>query len=133
MLDRFAPAGMTAVDTVDVYSSWVPGTAEVATAIAQAREADGKLIIAGADGQELHIAPAISELIVDLLGHIARGETTDFGVILSGTMALELDDGAEVVLSAGDVLIENGTRHRWRVVGDVPAILASFLIGARRR
>ena len=111
----------------------ISNAAEVATAIAQAREADGKLIIAGADGQELHIAPAISELIVDLLGHIARGETTDFGVILSGTMALELDDGAAVVLSAGDVLIENGTRHRWRVVGDVPAILASFLIGARRR
>ena len=25
MLDRFAPAGMAAVDTADVYSSWVPG------------------------------------------------------------------------------------------------------------
>ena len=62
-----------------------------------------------------------------------RTDTTDFGVILSGAMALELDDGAEVLLSPGDVLIENGTRHRWRVVGDVPATLASFLIGARRR
>ncbi len=36
------------------------------------------------------------------------------------------------MLSPGDVLIENGTRHRWRVVGDVPATLASFIIGARR-
>jgi hypothetical protein len=62
-----------------------------------------------------------------------RTDTTDFGVLLSGNMALELDDGAEVVLSPGDVLIENGTRHRWRVVGDVPATLASFIIGARRR
>jgi hypothetical protein len=61
-----------------------------------------------------------------------RTDTTDFGVLLSGNMALELDDGAEVVLSPGDVLIENGTRHRWRVVGDVPATLASFIIGARR-
>src|SRR5437879_3585766 len=60
-----------------------------------------------------------------------RTDTTDFGVLLSGNMALELDDGAEVVLSPGDVLIENGTRHRWRVVGDVPATLASFIIGAR--
>jgi hypothetical protein len=33
------------------------------------------------------------------------------GVLLSGNMALEFDDGAEVVLSPGDVLIENGTRH----------------------
>jgi mannose-6-phosphate isomerase-like protein (cupin superfamily) len=62
-----------------------------------------------------------------------KTDTTDFGVLLSGNMALELDDGAEVVLSPGDVLIENGTRHRWRVVGDVPATLASFIIGARRR
>jgi hypothetical protein len=39
-------------------------------------------------------------------------------------MALELDDGAEVSLFPGDVLVENGTRHRWRVVGDAPATLA---------
>jgi len=38
-----------------------------------------------------------------------------------------------VLLSPGDVLIENRTRHRWCVVGDVPATLASFIIGARRR
>ena len=62
-----------------------------------------------------------------------RTDTTDFGVLLSGNMALELDDGAEVLLSPGDVLVENGPRHRWRVVGDVPATLASFLIGAHRR
>ena len=61
-----------------------------------------------------------------------RTDTSDFGVLLSGNMALELDDGVEVLLSPGDVLIENGTRHRWRVVGDVPATLASFIIGARR-
>ena len=62
-----------------------------------------------------------------------RTDTTDFGVLISGNMALQLDDGAEVSLSPGDVLIENGTRHRWRVVGDVPATLASFIIGAQRR
>jgi hypothetical protein len=26
---------------------------------------------------------------------------------------LELDDGAEVVLKAGDCVIQNGTRHAW--------------------
>jgi len=46
-----------------------------------------------------------------------KTDTTDFGVLLSGNMALELDDGAEVLLSPGDVLVENGTRHRWRVLG----------------
>jgi hypothetical protein len=46
---------------------------------------------------------------------------------------LELDDGAEVSLSPGDVVVQNGTRHRWRVAGDVPATLAAFIIGAYRR
>ena len=62
-----------------------------------------------------------------------RTDTTDFGIVISGNLAVQLDDGAEEVLSPGDVLIENGTRHRFRVVGDVPAVMASLLIGARRR
>ena len=62
----------------------ISNAAEAATALAQACEADGKLIIAGADGRELHIAPAISELMVDLLGHIARGEMVT--IIAVGTM-----------------------------------------------
>jgi len=62
-----------------------------------------------------------------------RTDTTDFGVLLSGNIVAELDDGAEVLLSPGDVLVQNGTRHRWRVVGDAPATLVAFIIGARRR
>ena len=61
-----------------------------------------------------------------------RTDTTDFGVILSGSVVLELDDGAEVLLSPGDVVVENGTRHSWRVIGDVPATLAVFITGAHR-
>ena len=62
----------------------INNAAEAAIALARAREADGKLIIAGADGQELHIAPAISELMVDLLGHVARGEMVT--IIATGAM-----------------------------------------------
>jgi mannose-6-phosphate isomerase-like protein (cupin superfamily) len=61
-----------------------------------------------------------------------RTNSTDFGVVLSGNVVCELDDGAEVLLTPGDVVVQNGTRHRWRVVGDVPAILAVFIIGAHR-
>ena len=49
-------------------------------------------------------------------------DSTDFGILLSGNVVLELDDATEVSLSPGDVVVQNGTRHRWRVVGDVPAI-----------
>jgi quercetin dioxygenase-like cupin family protein len=60
-----------------------------------------------------------------------RTDTTDFGVLLSGNIAVEVDDGAELLLSPGDVVVQNGTRHRWRVVGDLPATMAAFMIGAR--
>jgi Cupin domain len=62
-----------------------------------------------------------------------RTDTTDFGVLISGKLALELDDGAEVLLSPGDVVVQSGTRHRWRVVGDAPATMAAFIIGAHHR
>jgi uncharacterized cupin superfamily protein len=58
---------------------------------------------------------------------------SDFGVVLSGNVVLELDDGVEVLLSPGDVVVQNGTRHRWRVVGGVPATVAAFIVGAHRR
>jgi len=59
-----------------------------------------------------------------------RTDTTDFGVLLSGNLVVEVDDGAELLLSPGDVVIQNGTRHRWRVVGNAPATIAAFMIGA---
>jgi quercetin dioxygenase-like cupin family protein len=56
--------------------------------------------------------------------------TVDFEVVLDGTLILELDDGAEVTLSPGDTVVQNGTRHRWRNPGDRPARFAVFICGA---
>lgn len=64
----------------------------------------------------------------------ARGMHTtasvDFEIVLEGEVWLELDDGAEVHLRPGDVVVQNGTRHAWRNKGDVPARLVGFLVGA---
>jgi mannose-6-phosphate isomerase-like protein (cupin superfamily) len=54
----------------------------------------------------------------------------DFEVVLSGEVILELDDGATVTLTPGDTVVQNGTRHRWRNPGAVPAVIAVFLCGA---
>jgi uncharacterized cupin superfamily protein len=37
--------------------------------------------------------------------------TVDFDVVVSGEVHLALDDGSEVLLTAGDCLVQNGTRH----------------------
>jgi mannose-6-phosphate isomerase-like protein (cupin superfamily) len=57
-------------------------------------------------------------------------DTIDFEVVLDGTVVLELDDGAEVILNPGDTVVQNGTRHRWKNPGDKPARLALFICGA---
>ena len=44
--------------------------------------------------------------------------TIDFEVVLDGEIWLELDDGVEVHLRAGDTVVQNGTRHAWRNHGD---------------
>jgi mannose-6-phosphate isomerase-like protein (cupin superfamily) len=56
--------------------------------------------------------------------------TIDFEVVLSGEVVLELDEGASVTLRAGDTVVQNGTRHRWRNDGDAAAVIAVFICGA---
>ncbi len=58
-------------------------------------------------------------------------DSVDYGVILSGAITLELDDGRTERLEAGDVFVQNGTRHAWRV--DEPCRMAVVLTGIPRR
>lgn len=46
-------------------------------------------------------------------------DTLDFMAVVDGRIVLGLDDG-EHELGAGDVVIQRGNRHRWRVVSDEP-------------
>ena len=60
-------------------------------------------------------------------------DTIDFEFVVSGAVWLELDDGKEVHLQAGDTVVQNGTRHAWRNKGTEPCRLVVCLIGANRR
>jgi len=62
-----------------------------------------------------------------------RSDTMDFIYMLSGQVVLELDDGVEFQLKAGDTFVQSGTRHRWHNRGDEPAHFIGFLVGAHRR
>jgi len=59
--------------------------------------------------------------------------TIDLIYILSGEVSLELDDGKEVHLRAGDTVVQNGVRHAWRNYSDRPCSLVACLLGARKR
>jgi uncharacterized cupin superfamily protein len=60
-------------------------------------------------------------------------DTVDFEYIVSGDVWLELDDGQEVHLKAGDTVVQNGTRHAWRNRSSDPCRIVFCFIGARRK
>ena len=82
-------------------------------------------------GQEaLADSPGLAELFEPDGMHATP--TVDYGIVLRGDIVLELDDGHCTPLSAGDLVIQNGTRHAWRNRGDHPATVAFVLVGAER-
>ena len=57
-------------------------------------------------------------------------QTLDYAIMLDGELWLELDDGEPSHLSAGDVVVQQGTRHGWRNRGTRPATIAFVMLGA---
>ena len=43
-----------------------------------------------------------------------RTNSLDYGIVLSGQLELELDDGAKTLLGPGDIVVQRGTMHLWR-------------------
>ena len=55
-------------------------------------------------------------------------ESVDYIIVVSGEVWCELDEG-EVHLRAGDVLVQTGTRHRWRNRTNETALMYSIPVG----
>ena len=58
-----------------------------------------------------------------------KSSTIDFVFVLSGQVDLLLDDGT-VRLGPGDCLVQRGTNHGWRVVGNDPCTLGTVIVSA---
>ena len=59
-------------------------------------------------------------------------DTVDFEYVISGEVWLELDDGEEVRLRAGDTVVQNGTRHAWHNRGTDACRMVVISVGANR-
>ncbi len=72
--------------------------------------------------------------IVDMLpGGVSpmhRTNSIDYGIILSGEVELELDDGVTKTIREGGIIVQRGTNHLWRNVTDKPCRIAFILIEA---
>jgi quercetin dioxygenase-like cupin family protein len=71
----------------------------------------------------VHYAPGVAKR-----NH--RTDSLDYGILLSGQLDMELDDGVVVHLKAGDVVVQRGTIHNWANNSTEPAVMAFVLIAA---
>jgi hypothetical protein len=61
-----------------------------------------------------------------------RTESIDIGVVVSGEIVVEAEDGAIVTLRPGDVYVQNGAMHNWHTAGTPGAHVVFVAVGARR-
>ena len=59
-----------------------------------------------------------------------KTDSIDYAIVLSGEIWALMDEG-EVLLKAGDVLIQRGTNHAWSNRTEQPCCVAFVLIDAK--
>ncbi|SEB57446.1 cupin domain-containing protein [Streptomyces melanosporofaciens] len=84
---------------------------------------------AAAQAEQLHILPGLAELFETDDPGVHRTDSVDYRVVLNGHFVLDLSDGRTAQLTAGDVVVQNGTRHAWRNPGMDPATTLFVLVG----
>ena len=59
-----------------------------------------------------------------------KTDTVDYAIVLSGEIYAVMDEG-EVLLRAGDCLIQRGTSHAWSNRTQEPCVIAFVLVAAK--
>jgi quercetin dioxygenase-like cupin family protein len=72
----------------------------------------------------------ILEFKPGLEARMHRTDSIDYIVVMSGEIDMELDNGVEVHIKAGDVMVQRGTVHNWINRGTESCVLAVILIHA---
>lgn len=74
----------------------------------------------------------VVEMLPGAASPMHRTSSIDYGVIISGEVELELDDGVTTLLGPGDVVVQRGTIHLWRNPSPTaPCRIAFILIEAK--
>jgi quercetin dioxygenase-like cupin family protein len=88
------------------------------------------------DGREREAGLTIKQgsviRVVDMLpgceSPMHRTNSLDYGIVISGKLELELDDGEKTLLGPGDIVIQRGTMHLWRNPSDSEVCRIVFVL-----
>ncbi len=92
----------------------------------------------GADGGAAEVGTTMPEgsvfRIIDFQPGVQRRmhrtDSVDYLIVLDGEIDMQLDDGVEVHLKKGDVMVQRGTIHNWVNRGTQSCIVAVILVHA---
>lgn len=77
-------------------------------------ETDGRARNAGLTIHEQGSVIRVVDMLPGCASPMHRTSSLDYGIIISGQLELELDDGATTLLGPGDIVVQRGTMHLWR-------------------
>ena len=72
----------------------------------------------------LHFLPGVEK-------RVHRTDSIDYIVVMAGEIDMELDEGEQVHLKTGDVMVQRGTVHNWVNRGTEPCTMAVILVHAK--
>lgn len=120
-----------------LYKSWFPAPGgfrfEAITIPPDATPSVQDLDLSKATDEAKRVLPGLLDVMETGGPGMHRTDSTDFIYVLSGRCLMRLDDEVVVSLAAGDTVIQNGTRHGWRVPYDEPCRLLCISIGGGSR
>ena len=120
-------------DPTGAVTSFLPRTGEsialVVTFPPDSVFADPGFDFAAAGAEQAANTPGLAELFEPDAPGMHTTPTVDYGVVLEGEVVLDLDGGNTAHLRAGDIIVQNSTRHAWRNPGDRPASVFFVLMG----
>ncbi|KPM48933.1 cupin domain-containing protein [Jiulongibacter sediminis] len=76
-------------------------------------ETDGRLRDAGTTIQQGSVLRVV-DMLPGASSPMHRTSSIDYGIVISGSIELELDHGVFKTVNAGEVIVQRGTIHKWR-------------------
>ena len=128
-----ASSGSTATtDPTPTVARWLPEPGEtlalVVTFPPDAVFADPTFDPLSARQEHLAATPGLAESFEEDGSGMHTTPTVDYGVVLGGSIVLDLDNDQTVHLSTGDVVVQDGIRHAWRNPTSEPATVFFVLV-----
>ncbi|WP_304236866.1 cupin domain-containing protein [Jiulongibacter sediminis] len=76
-------------------------------------ETDGRLRDAGTTIQQGSVLRVV-DMLPGASSPMHRTSSIDYGIVISGSIELELDYGVFKTVNTGEVIVQRGTIHKWR-------------------